>query len=259
MDKIHLLVSFLKYILTAKGPDRVHSPFVFNLYYYHLKNRNLFYDFKRIEDFFKQKEQDKSTIQANDLGAGTKHHSNRRVVGKLTKTSSIPAKWGEVLFKIANQVKPQNTLELGTAFGKSTAYIKSGFKQMKLTSIEGDSSVYNVAIKNLKDLKITGATIENTDISTFIKELDEQEKYDYLFLDANHTYNATTTYFNMLLPHINNKAVVIVDDIYWSKEMTLAWKEICKHSRCTVCIDLFRMGIIFMDRTQEKEYFKLRL
>lgn len=259
MDKIHQLVSFIRYFFTAKGPDRVHSPFVFNLYYYHLKKRSTYYIFPKIERLFKSLQANTSRISANDLGAGTTHHADTRIVGKLIKTSSTPSKWGEILFKISNHVKPTNSLELGTAFGKSTAYIKGGFKQMRLTTIEGDFALHKMAKENLKSLKLDDISLIHSDIDIYLNKMKDGVKYDFVFFDANHTQEATIRYFNKIIKHSSKGAVFIFDDIYWSKGMTKAWNEICTHARAKVCLDLYKMGIVFLDRDQVPEYFKLRL
>ena len=258
MGKTHQILSYIKYILTAKGPDRVHSPFVFNLYYYILKERDNFYPFRKIEQFYTSLTRSKTLIKSSDKGAGTKYHGINRVLGKLVKTSSIPAKWGEILFKLVNNLQPQEILELGTAFGKSSAYLSRAKKRSNVTSIEADPRIHTEASKNLKKLGCKNVTLLNTEIQTYIDGLTD-ERFDLIFLDADHTFDSTVSYFNQLLPYCKKQSILIFDDIYWSKEMTEAWRTICNHERATVSIDLYRIGIIFLDRDQVKEYFRLRL
>jgi hypothetical protein len=48
------IISYFFHLITAKGPDRVHSPFVFDLYYRVLRNKNRFYCFDELENKFPQ-------------------------------------------------------------------------------------------------------------------------------------------------------------------------------------------------------------
>ncbi len=44
------------------------------------------------------------------------------------------------------------------------------------------------------------------------------------------------------------EALIIMDDIYWSKEMYAAWKEIISWPGVRVSIDLFQMGILVVTK-----------
>jgi len=246
-------------LITSKGPDRVHSPFVFDLYFYNLRQKTNYYAFQEIEKTYSNLSRNQDLIGSNDLGAGTSHHGVTRKVGKLVKTSSIPSKWGKILFKITNKYQPKSILELGTAFGKSAAYLSMGCKKAQITSIEGDANIVKYCKQNFKNLKINNINLLQSSVERFLDNHQKNKKYDLVFIDANHTYEATIKYFNSLIPFLNQEAIVIFDDIYWSKQMTKAWFEIQENERVTVSLDLFRLGIVFLDREQHKEYFKLRV
>jgi hypothetical protein len=49
----------------------------------------------------------------------------------------------------------------------------------------------------------------------------------------------------------------IVDDIYWSEDMELAWKMIKEHPKVTSTIDIFQMGIVFFNSHLHKKNYKL--
>jgi hypothetical protein len=52
--------------------------------------------------------------------------------------------------------------------------------------------------------------------------------------------------------------VVILDDIYWSKEMTQAWEELKNHPKVTLSIDIFTKGILFFRKEhQDKAHFQI--
>jgi hypothetical protein len=52
--------------------------------------------------------------------------------------------------------------------------------------------------------------------------------------------------------------MIIFDDIYWSKDMTKAWSEICASSAINLSMDLFLVGIVMKREEQSKEHFRLK-
>ena len=43
----------------------------------------------------------------------------------------------------------------------------------------------------------------------------------------------------------DENTVIVIDDIYYSKEMGEAWDEIKRNEKVSLTVDLFRMGIVF--------------
>ena len=87
--------------------------------------------------------------------------------------------------------------------------------------------------------------------------LKDLGQLDLLFLDANHRYQATLTYFNTSLKFIHKRSVMIIDDIHWSSQMTKAWNEIIQNQRVTLSLDLFQAGVLFFDPELKKEHLLL--
>ena len=86
------MFSYLLHLIRAKGPDRVHSPFVFDLYFHTLKNNYKHYSFNWIEK--------------QDNG--------------VTKSENVI---GESLFKIVNKFHPSNILFISESSTKNVLYI----------------------------------------------------------------------------------------------------------------------------------------
>lgn len=231
---------------------------MFDLYYYHLKKKSEYYSFANIDQLFLKLGKVKHTLKATDQGAGTLHHGIQREIGKLSLTSSVSKKYGEILFKLVNKFQPRSILELGTAFGKSTAYMASAATKAQIISVDADQNIQTIAANNLQKLNIRNVQLINTQIDEFLGKRGD-ERFDFVFIDANHTYQATMRYFESLMGVVSCQAVLVFDDIYWSKEMTRAWKQISADSRSIVSVDLFQFGVVFLGKPQAKEYFKLRL
>jgi hypothetical protein len=51
---------------------------------------------------------------------------------------------------------------------------------------------------------------------------------------------------------------MIIDDIYWSKEMENAWTKIKNHPQVSSTIDIFQLGIVFFNADLYKNHYKMR-
>ena len=81
---------------------------------------------------------------------------------------------------------------------------------------------------------------------------------DLVFIDGNHQENATISYFKKCLNYSHNDTIFIFDDIYWSIGMENAWEKIKSHSKITLTIDLFHIGIVFIKSELSKENYIIR-
>jgi len=151
-------------------------------------------------------------------------------------------------------------LELGTSLGVTTAYLASVNSNIKCVSLEGSTEIANIARDNIDYLGITNIKIIEGNIDeTLDIALSEFETLDFVFFDANHKKEPTLKYFNKCLELINENSIFVFDDIYWSKEMEQAWKEIKKNKNVTSTIDLFEMGIVFFKKYLPNSNYKMKL
>jgi predicted O-methyltransferase YrrM len=77
-------------------------------------------------------------------------------------------------------------------------------------------------------------------------------------MDANHRYEPTLKYFDLLLSKIQHSSVIVIDDIHDNPEMERAWKEIKNHDLVYSSVDLYRCGIVFFDPSLTKQHVVLR-
>jgi len=57
---------------------------------------------------------------------------------------------------------------------------------------------------------------------------------------------------------MNENAILIFDDIHWSNDMEKAWEEIKESTKVTLTIDLFFVGLVFIDKKLSKENYIIR-
>ena len=260
LKRFYILISFIKFYFSAKTKYRVHSPFVFEFVNMVLEDDRNYYAFESVESLRKLLKQNNKNLEINDLGAGslttTKTSRTIKSIASTALSSPLSCKF---LFKIVNFIKPKTILEMGTSLGISTLYQRFAALNANLISLEGDDQIADQAEQNFKRLDIdTIKIIRGHFDKTLPQALQELEKLDYLFLDGNHRKKPTLDYFEECLKYSNESSVFVIDDIYWSKEMTEAWKKIKAHPKVTLSIDLFFMGLVFFRQENKvKEHFKL--
>jgi predicted O-methyltransferase YrrM len=95
--------------------------------------------------------------------------------------------------------------------------------------------------------------------ATLPEFLQTVRKVDFVFMDANHRYKPTITYFQWLVSRISESSIVVLDDIHYSAEMEKAWNELKTHKLVYGSADLYRCGILFFDPSLNKQHVILQL
>ncbi len=259
--KIAFLFDYLNYYLNSVNRHSIHSPFV-----YQLTDEVIYYDYKdtftrKIETIRKKLKKDRRMIDLIELGAGSALSSNKKVsVASLASNSAKPPRYARLLYRIVQHFKPAVMLELGTSLGISAMYQASGNPDGKLITIEGTPAIAEIA-KN----SIVNADLNNIEVVTgsFEEQLPQVLKginhLDYVFIDGNHRKVPTLTYFEQCLVKSHNNTIFVFDDINWSEEMKAAWQIIKSHEKTRVSIDLFMLGIVFLNPELSKQDFTIRL
>lgn len=238
----------------------IHSPFVFDLITKVFLDKNDYPEYKIIEQQIKKLRKSKLIVETPIYGA--KHSDINKLVKikNIIKKSTIEPRYGRLLFRMVRYFKAQYLLELGSCLGIGSSYLALANKKGKVWTIEASEKYIEIA----KEITNT-CNIDNIDIirGTFEDKLNlvlnNMPSLDFVFIDGNHTFNATIKYFEQMLNKVNNQSVVVIDDIYWSKEMYQAWKEIQKNERVTITIDIHRMGFVFFKKEiMAKQHFVIR-
>lgn len=244
---INSIKNFLKFYFRATTLYNVHSPFVYEFVDFIFRN-------KLNEDFEKQIKIERNAldnssqeIEVLDLGAGSKSTkiSKTDKVSRIAKTAvsgKLKSLW---LHNICAYFKPDFLIEMGTSLGISTAHLAQNAS--KVTSLEGNPAIASQAQKVFKNLELKNIEIVTGNFDeTLLECLEKNELPDMVYLDGNHTYDATLRYFNQLNSSRNeHEMVLIFDDIYWSDGMMQAWEEIKKHPDISLSIDIYYFGLIF--------------
>lgn len=259
MSYLRSAADYLLYRTRAYKLHGVHSPFVFDLYHNVLHHTGFFPAYNRVETLRERLLQDNRKLHITDLGAGSRSVNQKtRQVRSIARTSAKPPKYGQLIFRLANHFQPKTVLELGTSLGLTTAYLAEARKNAQVLTFEGCPNVARVARENFKHLGLKQIKLVEGNLDeTLEKQLEQIEHLDFAFLDGNHRYEPTLRYFESCLTKSHENTVLVLDDIYWSKEMKKAWQEIKRHPQVCQTIDLYFIGLVFFRKQQPKEHFTL--
>ena len=260
MDKFHFALHYLKYIFLRTNEHGVHSPFVFELYNRVFKNNMPFYAYSKIEKLREKMLSDGRTVEVKDLGAGSGSGLKKsRTVAQITRTAAKEKKYAQLLFRLTDYFQPDLILELGTSIGIGTMYLAIARSKSTVITIEGCPETQKIALENFRSAELANITAINGDFDIELPNLlAGPTSPDLVYFDGNHRREATLRYFSACLAKAHNNSVFIVDDIYWSKEMTEAWETIKAHPEVTVTLDLFQLGVVFFRKEQAKQHFILK-
>lgn len=260
---MHQLTHFIKHYLSAtrKGHN-VHSPWAFTLCEEVFYNNSSFYDFEQLKKIRKDLLKDETELSVEDFGAGSKtFKGNTRKVKDIAAMGISTARQSELLYKLVNFLNARTVIELGTSLGLNTLYLSKANRNAKIYTIEGSSALHDFAEKLALENEISNSKfIRGKFDEELPKLLSEISTIDLLYIDGNHTYEATLKYFHMALAKSINDSVFVFDDIYWSAGMTKAWEEIKNDPKVTLSIDAFYFGLVFFKQEiKEKVHIKIKV
>ncbi len=251
--------SYLKFLVRSTNQHGVHSPFVFKLVTQCFYDKTNFSEYIRLAEHRKHLYESSESIDVTDFGQGSRvFKSNRRKIAAIAENAGITAKRQRLLFRLTRYLNADSALELGTSLGLATAALSVANPSAKINTVEGCPNTSEVAQKYFNDFQLKNIRLHTKDFEAYLAENDSEEQ-QLVYIDGNHNKDKTLQYFKTLLKQTTNDSVFIFDDIYWSPQMTEAWKEIIEHPKVTVSIDTFYWGLVFFRSEQPKEHFNIRL
>lgn len=260
---LKLATKYLQYYISAangKGHG-IHSPFVYEFIEKVLNDKKQYACYTAIENRRKTLLADNTVIEVEDFGAGSSViKTNKRVVSKIAASSLKPKKYAQLLFRMVQHYQPKTIAELGTSFGITSSYLASGNTGAKLYTCEGAKNIAAIAQQTFAVQQLKNIELLQGDFTLTLPQLLQRvDKIDLAFIDGNHRHKPTVDYFEQLLLSSTDETIFIFDDIHWSSGMEAAWKEIHQHSKVTLTIDLFFIGIVCINPgVKVKQHFTIR-
>ena len=232
----------------------VHSPYIFRQIRFVIYEKSSYYVFTHIENLRRLLLKNNCKIQLNDFGTGK---SVENTVSRIASRSLKSRKYGQLLYRLVKEHKPKTIIELGTSLGITTLYLASA-SNADCYTFEGSKSCIDIAKANFIELNVSNIHVFEGDIDLILKEkLELISDIDFAFIDANHKYESVLKYFDLIVSKAASDAIIVIDDINWSSDMNRAWNVIKENDCVTSSIDLFEMGILFLNPILNKKHYKL--
>jgi predicted O-methyltransferase YrrM len=256
---LYQVKSYLKFLVRSTNQHGIHSPFVFNLVTQCFYDNTFFSEYKQLSAYRKQLFESSESIDLASLRQVSRFFkSSKREIPTLTKNAGITPKRQRLLFRLMRYLNGDSALELGTSLGLATTALSMANPSASINTVEGCPNTSKVAQKYFNDFQLKNIRLHTENFEAYVAENDS-EVHHLVYIDGNHSKEKNLQYFKTLLKQTTNDSVFIFDDIYWSPQMTEAWKEIINHPKVTVSIDTFYWGLVFFRNEQPKEHFTIRL
>jgi len=204
-------------------------------------------DIEAKRDSFKH---DKTLVNIIDYGAGSQISGKRiRTIRSIANGGISTSKKSKFIRQLIRYFNCKIVVELGTSLGINTLYLAKATPNVKVWTFEGCLSLADIAQKVFDESGCVNIKIIKGDLYVTLPEyLEEVVGIDLVFFDANHTYQSTMDYFTQIIPNLSDTSIVIIDDIYWSKEMTKAWIDIMRRFPDATFLDIYYCGIILFNK-----------
>lgn len=246
--------SFITHWLDAVDDHSIHSPFFFEVF--KVVNRtDEIQGAAEIEAVRTKLLNNPYAIEVPAMGSKAASTSGKEKLSDIAAMSLAPQPLALLYARLIKYFKAESVVELGTSLGITTLYLALN-KETQVVTLEGNKAAADIALTNFeffdkKNIQLIPGNIDHT-----LKEaLFNMRRVDFVLIDANHLYEPTMRYFDLVSKRVKEKSIVIIDDIHHSPEMTKAWNEIRKHELVYGSIDLFRCGILFFEPSLGKQHF----
>ncbi|UXX78542.1 class I SAM-dependent methyltransferase [Reichenbachiella carrageenanivorans] len=252
------IIRYIRYWLLCMDEHGLQSPFVFQVY------KEVLNPSKRkkckdtaIESLRSQLSKDDTVIMSSDFGSGSSMAvAKSKQVKTIAQSGISELKQSEVITNLIAFVNASHVLELGASLGINTLYMSKVSVVEQVISIEANPELAALASDHLKILASSNAEIKVVDVDDFFEA--NSQTFNLIYIDANHTYEATIRYFNQAVKVLSTHGALVIDDINWSPGMSKAWTQIIAQHPAHLYLENHKFGIVFANRALERNHYILR-
>ncbi|MFW5707606.1 MAG: class I SAM-dependent methyltransferase [Bacteroidota bacterium] len=265
IHKLQMILKYPSWYLKARNRHGIHSPFLYDFIdkcLYAKTSRHLFTD---IEQERKRLATSREVIFYSDPGAGpsgsipAENKTITRSVAQITSSSLTSATYGRLFYRMIRYFNYTKVLEMGTSLGITTSYLAKAGRRVRVVTLEGAEPVAEKASEVFNNLGLTNIALIRGNFESQLPDvLQKENTFDMVFLDGDHKGEKVLKYFDLLVKHIPPAGVVVIDDIRWSSSMNNAWNQIVSHPKVTISLDLYFMGIVFLNPNLSQEQIAVR-
>ena len=234
------------------------SPFLFDFYQKALNpSLRKKVTIQSVEALRKKLCRDPRSISMNNFGSGSSlPEGYSKKIRSIAQSGISGQKQSEILVNIIETKKNIRVLELGTSLGLNTISLSHADGVGEVITIEGNTELAEIAEENFKEAGSTNIRLIVSDIDLYLDQTNQI--FDFIYVDANHTYMATRRYFSCALELISDDGIIVLDDINWSSSMRNAWDELIIEHSDHLFIENDKLGIVFVNVQNENNHYFLK-
>lgn len=254
-ESVRYLWKFVRYLYKSKHRRGfgIHSPSLFYMVTMIIEDKNPYYCFDRIEGLRMFLKKSGKTIMCDWIEERTEIK-----VSDLIHAQNFSPVYDQLLFRLTNHYKPRTVVEIGDTIGLSTLYLASSDRNRKVISVGDSENIIQFAREVLKKNKVENAEFKNKVAKeTVLAVAESLEEVDFLYLGRSLPADKIKEVVDALECSITSRTVMVMSDIYKTKQKELMWNELKKHSKVRVSLDMFHYGILVCDEALQKEDYNL--
>ena len=226
----------------------VHSPFVFDLITSVIEEKCAFYSFHDFVRIRQQLSQNKQFVR---------YRGKRISVKKALQRDCISKKEGEFLFRLTNHYKPQTILSVGSSLGLAPLCLSKYASSVRCVTLENEPDFADIAIHVLNNETNLSLPIRTGNYRKTIPEaIEELQRIDCIFIEKDVEISDLNVIFSTCLPFTHDNTCCIWAGIRSTSEKYHYWKRIYQHPSVTVAVDLYHLGLLFLQPKLHKRVYK---
>ena len=222
---------YLNYINNALDGHQIHSPYVFNLYSALIKNNG---------SRFKPRETHKRLFNLEQINALITSKKTRKYIANIVPHLDLQS-----LLYVHCDYEPHSKNDL--------SHIKFITTQIEHTSL------VNTVATSLPTQKLN---LNNTDIKIDPKasffHIMQRDPCEMVILDVSWVCKDLTDCLELLSPLYHPPKAIMFLNIHHNRKNHQSWNMISNDAEISLSIDLFHIGLIFLNLKMEKQHFILK-
>lgn len=158
-----------------------------------------------------------------------RHKMQKMDAGEVLAAVSSPSVGLDLIYLAAQAAPDGWRAELGSAFGIGTVALALAEKDTNnpVDGIEYEAWRADIATEGARHILADRVTVHAGPIEEVLPRLArERPPLAFAFVDAMHTHEATVGYHRLIERYAAAGAMILYDDLGWSSQMELAWKDI---------------------------------
>ena len=233
------MVQLFRRIRYSKGFG-VHSPFAFNLITQVIGEKECaYYSYDEIALLLQKLKYNPETV--------------------ALKKPALSKKKGELLFRLANEFQFKSILQIGAAQSIPALYLTAYSKNSNCLIVEQNKKEAVLAKNVLKYASVNNIQLRENAYVEFLSNghFPSLNEIDCFYFYLSDQVNIQEELLQTCLASAKEESVVMIDNIQTNKAMRRLWNQMVEQPTVTVSMDLYDIGLLFLNKKYYKRHYPL--